>query len=165
MHIGALVRAAGPAPAYDDFLDSIRARLHYVPRYRQRLVYPPAATGRPLWADDADFNLEYHVRHTALPAPGSDEQLMNLAARVFSQQLDRSKPLWELWLVEGLAGGGFTLLSKSHHAMIDGIAASTSARSSSTSVPRGARPRRASSRGCLTPRRPRWTCSARASPG
>jgi diacylglycerol O-acyltransferase len=122
MHIGALVRAQGPPPPYDDFLDSIRARLHYVPRYRQRLVYPPAGTGRPLWADDSDFNLEYHVRHTALPAPGSDEQLTNLVARVFSQQLDRSKPLWELWLVEGLADGGFALLSKSHHAMIDGIA-------------------------------------------
>ncbi|MFP5362875.1 MAG: WS/DGAT/MGAT family O-acyltransferase [Thermoleophilia bacterium] len=122
MHIGALVRAAGPAPPYEEFLDSIRARLHHVPRYRQRLVYPPASTGRPLWADDSDFNLEYHVRHTALPAPGSEEQLTNLAARVFSQQLDRSKPLWELWLVEGLADGGFALLSKSHHAMIDGIA-------------------------------------------
>ena len=122
MHIGALVRAEGPPPAYEPFLDSIRARLHYVPRYRQRLVYPPASTGRPLWADDPDFNLEFHVRHTALPAPGSDEQLMNLAARVFSQQLDRSKPLWELWLVEGLADGAFALLSKSHHAMIDGIA-------------------------------------------
>ncbi len=122
MHIGALVRAEGPAPPYEEFLDSIRTRLHHVPRYRQRLVYPPASTGRPLWADDTDFNLEYHVRHTALPAPGSDEQLTNLAARVFSQQLDRSKPLWELWLVEGLAGGGFALLSKSHHAMIDGIA-------------------------------------------
>jgi diacylglycerol O-acyltransferase len=122
MHIGALVRAQGPAPPYEEFLDSIRARLHHVPRYRQRLVYPPASTGRPLWADDTDFNLEYHVRHTALPAPGSDEQLTNLAARVFSQQLDRSKPLWELWLVEGLADGGFALLSKSHHAMIDGIA-------------------------------------------
>jgi WS/DGAT/MGAT family acyltransferase len=122
MHIGALVRAEGPPPPYEEFLDSIRARLHYVPRYRQRLVYPPASTGRPLWADDTDFNLEYHVRHTALPSPGSDEQLQNLAARVFSQQLDRSKPLWELWLVEGLADGGFALLSKSHHAMIDGIA-------------------------------------------
>ena len=122
MHIGALVRAEGPPPPYGEFLDSIRARLHYVPRYRQRLVYPPASTGRPLWADDADFNLEYHVRHTALPSPGSDEQLMNLVARVFSQQLDRSKPLWELWLVEGLADGDFVLLSKSHHAMIDGIA-------------------------------------------
>ncbi|HUR83736.1 MAG TPA: wax ester/triacylglycerol synthase family O-acyltransferase [Solirubrobacteraceae bacterium] len=122
MHIGALVRAEGPAPAYDDFLDSIRTRLHLVPRYRQRLVFPPAATGRPLWTDDTDFNLEYHVRHTALPSPGSDEQLTNLSSRVFSQQLDRSKPLWELWLVEGLADGGFALLSKSHHAMIDGIA-------------------------------------------
>ncbi|HTN22661.1 MAG TPA: wax ester/triacylglycerol synthase domain-containing protein, partial [Solirubrobacteraceae bacterium] len=122
MHIGALVRAGGPAPSYNDFLDSIRARLHLVPRYRQRLVYPPAGTGRPLWMDDTDFSLEYHVRHTALPGPGSDEQLMNLSARVFSQQLDRSKPLWELWLVEGLADGGFALLSKSHHAMIDGIA-------------------------------------------
>jgi WS/DGAT/MGAT family acyltransferase len=122
MHIGALVRAGGPPPAYEEFLDSIRMRLHLVPRYRQRLVFPPAATGRPLWADDTDFNLEYHVRHTALPGPGSDEQLANLSARVFSQQLDRSKPLWELWLVEGLADGGFALLSKSHHAMIDGIA-------------------------------------------
>jgi WS/DGAT/MGAT family acyltransferase len=122
MHIGALVRAGGPPPRYEDFLDSIRARLHLVPRYRQRLVYPPAATGRPLWTDDTDFSLEYHVRHTALPGPGSDEQLRNLSARVFSQQLDRSKPLWELWLVEGLADGGFALLSKSHHAMIDGIA-------------------------------------------
>ena len=122
MHIGGLVRAEGPAPAYDEFLDSIRARLHYVPRYRQRLVFPPAGTGRPLWADDRDFNLEFHVRHTALPAPGSDEQLENLAAQVFSQQLDHSKPLWELWLVEGLANGDFALLSKSHHAMIDGIA-------------------------------------------
>jgi diacylglycerol O-acyltransferase / wax synthase len=122
MHIGALVRADGPPPAYEDFLDSIRMRLHLVPRYRQRLVFPPAASGRPLWADDTDFNLEYHVRHTALPAPGSDEQLANLSARVFSQQLDRLKPLWELWLVEGLADGGFALLSKSHHAMIDGIA-------------------------------------------
>ncbi len=122
MHIGALVRAEGPAPAYEEFLDSIRARLHDVPRYRQRLVYPPASTGRPLWADDTDFELEYHVRQTALPAPGGDAQLANLAARVFSQQLDRSKPLWELWLVEGLVDGGFALLSKTHHAMVDGIA-------------------------------------------
>src|SRR3954447_7232385 len=122
MHIGALVRIAGPAPRYDDFLNSIRGRLHLVPRYRQRLAYPPAGTGRPLWADDADFSLDYHVRHTALPSPGSDEQLSNLSSRVFSQQLDRSKPLWELWLVEGLADGGYALLSKSHHAMIDGMA-------------------------------------------
>jgi diacylglycerol O-acyltransferase len=122
MHIGALVVAEGPAPAYADLLDAIRRRLHMVPRYRQRLIFPPASTGRPLWTDDTDFNLEYHVRHTALPAPGSHEQLQNLCARVFSQQLDRSKPLWEMWLVEGLDDGSFGLLTKAHHAMIDGIA-------------------------------------------
>jgi diacylglycerol O-acyltransferase len=122
MHIGAIVIAEGPAPDYDTVLDSIRRRLHFVPRYRQKLTFPPANSGRPLWTDDVDFNLEYHVRHTALPAPGSHEQLMNLCARVFSQQLDRSKPLWEMWLMEGLEDGSFGLLTKAHHAMIDGIA-------------------------------------------
>ena len=122
MHIGALVVAEGPAPDYDFLLDSIRRRLHLVPRYRQRLVFPPANSARPLWTDDTDFNLEYHVRHTALPSPGSHEQLQNLCARVFSQQLDRSKPLWEMWLIEGLDDGSFGLLTKAHHAMIDGIA-------------------------------------------
>jgi WS/DGAT/MGAT family acyltransferase len=122
MHIGALVIAEGPAPEYDDLLDSVRRRLHMVPRYRQRLAFPPASSGRPLWTDDTDFNLEYHVRHTALPSPGSHEQLTNLCARVFSQQLDRSKPLWEMWLIEGLDDGSFGLLTKAHHAMIDGIA-------------------------------------------
>ena len=122
MHIGALVVAEGPAPNYDDLLDSVRRRLHMVPRYRQRLVFPPASSGRPLWTDDTDFNLEYHVRHTALPSPGSHEQLQNLCGRVFSQQLDRSKPLWEMWLIEGLDDGSFGLLTKAHHAMIDGIA-------------------------------------------
>ncbi|MEY2441921.1 MAG: diacylglycerol O-acyltransferase / wax synthase [bacterium] len=122
MHIGALCIAEGPAPLYDDLLDSVRRRLHMVPRYRQRLVFPPANSARPLWTDDTDFNLEYHVRHTALPSPGSHEQLTNLVARVFSQQLDRSKPLWEMWLIEGLDDGSFGLLTKAHHAMIDGIA-------------------------------------------
>jgi WS/DGAT/MGAT family acyltransferase len=122
MHIGALVVAEGPPPAYADLLDAVRRRLHMVPRYRQRLIFPPANSGRPLWTDDTDFNLEYHVRHTALPSPGSHEQLQNLCARVFSQQLDRSKPLWEMWLIEGMDDGSFGLLTKAHHAMIDGIA-------------------------------------------
>ena len=122
MHVGALVSLEGPAPALPDFLDLLRGRLHLVPRYRQKLAVPPLETGRPLWVDDPDFNLEYHVRHTALPSPGSEEQLRNLVARIFSQQLDRSKPLWELWLVEGLTDGRWALISKSHHAMIDGIA-------------------------------------------
>jgi len=122
MHVGALVTLEGPAPPLGDFLDSLRGRLHLVPRYRQKLAVPPLDTGRPLWVDDPDFNLEYHVRHTALPSPGSDEQLRNLAARIFSQQLDRSKPLWELWVVEGMDDGSWALISKTHHAMIDGIA-------------------------------------------
>ena len=122
MHVGGLVIVEGPPPPYEDFLDSIRTRLHFVPRYRQRLAFPPGGSGRPLWVDDTSFNLEYHVRLTALPAPGSEEQLLNLTARIFSQQLDRTKPLWELWLVEGLADGRFALISKTHHSLIDGIA-------------------------------------------
>jgi diacylglycerol O-acyltransferase len=121
MHVGALCRLEGPAPPFDELLDALRMRLHLVPRYRQRLQLPPAGTGRPLWVDDPTFDIEYHVRHTALPGPGSEDQLLRLAGRVFSQQLDRDRPLWEMWMVEGLADGGFALLSKTHHAMIDGI--------------------------------------------
>ncbi|MGI8580197.1 MAG: wax ester/triacylglycerol synthase family O-acyltransferase [Solirubrobacteraceae bacterium] len=122
MHVGAAIICEGPPPSYPEFVDGIRGRLHLVPRYRQKLATPPMETGRPLWIDDPSFNLEYHVRHTALPAPGTEEQLFALAARIHSQQLDRSKPLWELWLVEGLEGNRFALLSKTHHALVDGVA-------------------------------------------
>jgi len=122
MHVGGITIFEGPPPAIGDFLDHIRSRLHLVPRYRQKLVFPPLETGRPLWVDDANFNLEYHVRHTALPEPGSEGQLLRLAARVFSQRLDRAKPLWETWMVEGLEGNRFALIAKTHHALIDGIA-------------------------------------------
>jgi WS/DGAT/MGAT family acyltransferase len=121
MHIGGVVICEGPAPGYEEMLDHIRTRLHLVPRYRQRLAQPPLETGRPLWVDDPTFNLEYHVRQTALPAPGSEDQLMRLVGRIMSQQLDRSKPLWEMWIIEGLDDGGFALISKTHHAMVDGI--------------------------------------------
>jgi len=121
MHVGAVLIFEGPAPAYDDFLNHIRSRLHLVPRYRQKLAFPPLETGRPVWVDDRSFNLEYHVRHTALPQPGSEDQLRALAARVHSQRLDRAKPLWEAWLVQGLERGRFALISKSHHALVDGI--------------------------------------------
>jgi WS/DGAT/MGAT family acyltransferase len=121
MHVGAVLIFEGPPPAYEDFLRQIRGRLHLVPRYRQKLAFPPLETGRPLWIDDPNFNLEYHVRHTALPSPGSDEQLRALAARVHSQRLDRSKPLWETWLVQGLQGNRFALISKTHHALVDGV--------------------------------------------
>ena len=122
MHVGAISLFEGPPPPYTELLDALRERLHLVPRYRQKLSVPPAASGRPLWVDDPTFNLEYHVRQTALPRPGSEAQLMLLVARIFSQQLDRSKPLWETWLVEGLDNGGFALISKTHHALIDGVA-------------------------------------------
>jgi diacylglycerol O-acyltransferase len=122
MHVGAVLIFEGPAPAYDDFLTQIRSRLHLVPRYRHKLAFPPIETGRPVWIDDPSFNLAYHVRHTALPQPGSEEQLRALAARIHSQRLDRAKPLWESWLVQGLDGNRFALISKTHHALVDGIA-------------------------------------------
>lgn len=121
MHIGALTILEGPPPPFGEFLDIIRGRLHLVPRYRQKLSFPPIETGRPVWVDDPDFNIEYHVRQTALPRPGSEEQLFKLVSRIFSQQLDRSKPLWEMWVIEGLAGGRWALISKTHHSVIDGI--------------------------------------------
>ena len=121
MHVGAIMIFEGPAPSYEDLLDHIQSRHHLVPRFRQKLAYPPAQTGRPFWVDDPNLNLEYHVRHSALPAPGSEDQLRRMAARVFSQQLDRSKPLWELWLVQGLTRNRFALLTKTHHAVVDGV--------------------------------------------
>ena len=121
MHVGAIMIFEGPAPSYEDLLDHIQSRHRLVPRFRQKLAYPPAQTGRPFWVDDPTLNLEYHVRHSALPAPGSEDQLRRMAARVFSQQLDRSKPLWELWLVQGLTRNRFALLTKTHHAVVDGV--------------------------------------------
>ncbi len=122
MHLGAVTIFEGPAPAYEELVAHIRNRLHLVPRYRQKLAVPPMETGRPLWIDDSNFRLEYHLRHAALPAPGSEEQLRVLAARVHSQPLDRAKPLWEISLVEGLQDGRFALVSKTHHALVDGVA-------------------------------------------
>jgi diacylglycerol O-acyltransferase / wax synthase len=121
MHVGAVMIFDGPPPAYEDLADHVRSRLHLVPRFRQKLAFPPVETGRPLWVDDPSFNLEYHVRDTALPAPGSEAQLRALAARVHSQALDRSKPLWEMWLVHGLEGNRFALITKTHHALVDGV--------------------------------------------
>jgi diacylglycerol O-acyltransferase / wax synthase len=121
MHVGALTILEGPPPAREDFCDHLESRLGRVPRYRQKLAFPPLETGRPFWVDDPAFNLDYHVRHTALPKPGSDDQLRQLLGRIFSQRLDRSKPLWEIWIVQGLEGGRFALISKTHHALVDGI--------------------------------------------
>jgi diacylglycerol O-acyltransferase len=121
MHVAACAVFEGSAPAYEELVEAIQSRLHLVPRYRQRLAFVPLAQGRPVWVDDPHFSASYHVRHTALPKPGSDEELRRLTGRVFSQALDRSRPLWELWLVEGLTGDRFALLSKTHHALVDGV--------------------------------------------
>jgi WS/DGAT/MGAT family acyltransferase len=121
MHVGAILVFEGPPPLYTDLVEHVRGRLALVPRFRQRLSVPPFEAGRPLWIDDVNFNLTYHIRHSGLPEPGGEEELKLLAGRVFSQQLDRSKPLWELWLVQGLERDRFAILTKTHHAMVDGV--------------------------------------------
>jgi diacylglycerol O-acyltransferase / wax synthase len=121
MHVAACTVFTGTTPSYDELVDNVASRLHLVPRYRQRLAFVPLNQGRPVWVDDPHFNLTYHVRHTALPRPGGEAELKRLSGRIFSQALDRNRPLWELWLVEGLADDRFALLSKTHHALVDGI--------------------------------------------
>src|SRR6202171_2523643 len=121
MHIGNVSIFEGPPPKYGDVVRMVASKLNQVPRYRQKVKMVPLALGRPVWVDDPHFQILYHIRHTAVPAPGSDEQLRNLAGRVFAQNLDRSKPLWEMWIVEGLEGGRWALISKVHHAMVDGV--------------------------------------------
>jgi diacylglycerol O-acyltransferase / wax synthase len=121
MHVASVMLFEGAPPPYDDLIEAIERRLPLVPRYRQRLAYVPFSQGRPKWVDDPHLNLRYHVRATALPSPGSERQLKDLAGRVFSQQLDRDKPLWEIWLVDGVEDDRFALLAKTHHALVDGI--------------------------------------------
>jgi WS/DGAT/MGAT family acyltransferase len=121
MHIASVAIFEGPAPGYDEIMEMVLSKLDQVPRYRQKATFVPFQLGRPVWADDPHFNIRYHIRHTSLPAPGSDEQLRNLVGRVMSQQLDRAKPLWEMWVAEGLSDGRWAVLSKNHHCMVDGV--------------------------------------------
>ncbi|MDJ0960177.1 MAG: wax ester/triacylglycerol synthase family O-acyltransferase, partial [Acidimicrobiia bacterium] len=128
MHVaGIAVFESGPVERPDGGIDIdrikvfIESKLHMIPRYRQRLAFVPFER-HPVWVDDEHFNLEFHIRHTSLPQPGSMTQLRDLAARLVSQQLDRAKPLWELNIVEGLEDGRFAVVSKIHHCMIDGMA-------------------------------------------
>jgi diacylglycerol O-acyltransferase / wax synthase len=121
MHVASVMVFEGSAPAPQQLVDHVLSRLHLVPRYRQRLAYVPFGQGRPVWTDDPHFNPRYHIRHTALPRPADEEALKRLAGRLFSQRLDRSKPLWEIWLVQRLTGNRFALIAKTHHALVDGI--------------------------------------------
>src|SRR6266567_1440721 len=122
MHVGGVSIFEGPPPPFADVLAMVQGKLTLVPRYRQVVRFVPLALARPVWVDDPYFNLGYHVRRTALPDPGGDEELRNLVGRVMSQNLDRAKPLWEMWVVEGLDEGRWALISKVHHAMVDGVA-------------------------------------------
>src|ERR687898_1349538 len=121
MHIGSVGIFEGPPPAYHDLCATIGGRLALVPRYRQKVATVPLSLGRPVWVDDPHFNLEYHVRHTALPPPGGEDELRRLVGRVMSQRLDRAKPLWEIWMVEGVEDDRWALVSKVHHCLVDGV--------------------------------------------
>ncbi|HSO99594.1 MAG TPA: wax ester/triacylglycerol synthase family O-acyltransferase, partial [Solirubrobacteraceae bacterium] len=123
MHIGSVGIFEGPPPSPEDVFDGVEAKLHLVPRYRQRVRYPPLRLGPAVWIDDPHFSLAYHVRRTALAAPGGEHELRTLVGRVMSQQLDRNRPLWEMWIAEGLEDGRWALLSKVHHCMVDGVSA------------------------------------------
>ena len=122
LHIGSVGVFEGPPPAYPELLDLIERKLPQVQRYRQRVRRVPLDLARPVWVDDPHFSLRHHVRHTALPAPGSNAQLQDLVGRVMSQALDHQRPLWETWLVEGLEGGRWAVVSKVHHCLVDGVA-------------------------------------------
>jgi WS/DGAT/MGAT family acyltransferase len=123
MHIGGVSIFEGPPPPFEDLRAMVAGKLALVPRYRQKVRSVPLAAGPPVWIEDPHFSIDYHLRRTAIPAPGEDAQLRQMAARVFSQHLDRNKPLWELWMVEGMTSGRWALLSKVHHCMVDGVAA------------------------------------------
>ncbi|MGZ4617560.1 MAG: wax ester/triacylglycerol synthase family O-acyltransferase [Frankiaceae bacterium] len=124
-HIGAVVLLDGPAPPFQDVVTAIAAKLLQVPRYRQKLRFLPFDLGPPVWVDDPAFDIGNHVHHSVLPAPGDDEQLRALVGRLMSWRLDRRRPLWENWVVEGLAGGRWALVLKTHHCMVDGVSATT----------------------------------------
>jgi WS/DGAT/MGAT family acyltransferase len=123
MHIGGVSIFEGPAPPFERLQEMVASKLGLVPRYRQKVRFVPLGLGRPVWVDDPHFNLSYHLRHSALPSPGTEEVLRKTAARIFAQHLDRRKPLWEIWMVEGLSENRWALLSKVHHCMVDGVSA------------------------------------------
>src|SRR6266516_2626164 len=123
VHVGGAMIVAGEPPAFDRLLEHVDTRLALLPRFRQRVTRVPLGLDNPVWADDPRFDLRWHVQHLALPRPGTDAQLRELVGEVFSQPLDFARPLWRLYLVEGLEGGRHAYLSKTHHALVDGVSA------------------------------------------
>jgi diacylglycerol O-acyltransferase / wax synthase len=125
MHVGGVAVLQPPEEGfdYDRLVELIGQRIALVPRYRQKVRNVPGHLANPVWVDDEDFDLTYHVRRSALPKPGTDAQLRELVGRLQSRQLDRNRPLWEIYLVEGLQGGRVGIVTKTHHAMVDGVSA------------------------------------------
>ncbi|MGZ6992854.1 MAG: wax ester/triacylglycerol synthase domain-containing protein, partial [Ilumatobacteraceae bacterium] len=121
MHIGSCSVFEGPAPSIGELTTLIESKLPLVTRYRQKVRFVPGGLGHPVWVDDPHFDIDYHVRHSALPAPGTADDLENLMGRLMSQELDRNRPLWEAWIVEGLPDGRWAMITKVHHCMVDGI--------------------------------------------
>src|ERR1700737_2407017 len=125
MYVGslAILRRPRAGLSYESLLATVEQRLPQIPRYRQKVREVKIAMARPVWVDDRDFDITYHVRRSALPSPGSDEQLHELIARLAARPLDKSRPLWEMYLVEGLAKNRLALYTKSHQALINGMGA------------------------------------------
>jgi diacylglycerol O-acyltransferase / wax synthase len=123
LHVGGVLVLEAPPAGADSLAALVEARLPLVPRYRQRVVPVPGYLANPVWVDDVDFDLDYHLRRSALPRPGTERQLLDLVSRVTSRPLDRSRPLWEMYLVEGLAGGRVAVVTKTHPALVDGLSA------------------------------------------
>lgn len=125
MHVGGVAVFSPPEGGfdYDRLVELISQRIALVPRYRQKVRFIPGRIANPVWVDDEDFDVTYHVRRSALPKPGNDAQLRELVGRLQSRQLDRNRPLWEIYLVEGLEGGNVGIITKTHHAMVDGVSA------------------------------------------
>ena len=119
--IGSFAIFAGPAPDFEEFVRAIEGRLPLIPRYRQKLHTVPLDLAAPVWVDDPDFDVRWHIRNTALPAPGGRDEIGRLLSRVMSRRMDRGRPMWEYWFCEGLEGGRWALLSKLHHSMVDGV--------------------------------------------
>jgi len=144
MHIGSIALFEGPPPSAEELHEMVLCKLPLVPRYRQVVHFVPFDAGRPVWVEDPHFNIGYHLRRSALPAPGGEEQLQRLVGRVMSQQLDRTKPLWEMWVVERVELPGldapWALISKTHHCMVDGVSASDLLSVMLDRDPQGSRP-------------------------
>src|SRR5215212_5692492 len=123
MHVGGVLILEAPSGGVDALAALVEARLPLVPRYRQRVVEVPGHLAEPVWVDDPDFDIAYHLRRNGLPRPGTEAQLLDLVSRLTSRPLDRTRPLWEAYLVEGLSGNRLAVVTKTHPALVDGLSA------------------------------------------